>query len=137
MYHVNSVRNITTPKFPSVSMDVWTSSRILHHLWCFNIAYTICNLGLNYTPRGLKASPLLIVNMILFINISNFSKWNIIYIQTFGIAHWDTKMRVLQFSMPREDTIKLNNDKCLCSHYSMQEEDILEHTKSKCHLCTL
>ena len=34
----------------------------------------------------------------------------------FGIAHSDTKMRVMQFSMQGEDILKLNNDKCLCSH---------------------
>ena len=25
----------------------------------------------------------------------------------------------------------------MCLHFSMQEEDILEHTNAKCHLCTL
>ena len=90
MHHVNSAGNITTPKFPSVRLKVWTSSGILHHLWCFSVAYTIWNLGLNYMPRGLKASHLLIANKILFINIGNFSKWNIVHIMTFGIAHWDT-----------------------------------------------
>ena len=24
-----------------------------------------------------------------------------------------------------------------CLHFSMQEEDILEHTNGKCHMCTL
>ena len=24
-----------------------------------------------------------------------------------------------------------------CFHFSIQEEDILEHTNAKCHLCTL
>jgi hypothetical protein len=24
-----------------------------------------------------------------------------------------------------------------CLHFSMQEEDTLEHTNAKCHLCTL
>ena len=30
--------------------------------------------GLNYMPRGLKVSRLLIINMIPFVNISNFFK---------------------------------------------------------------
>ena len=25
----------------------------------------------------------------------------------------------------------------MCLHFSMQEEDILEHSNDKCHLCTL
>ena len=25
----------------------------------------------------------------------------------------------------------------MCLHFNMQEEDILEHTNGKCHLCTL
>ena len=35
-------------------------------------------------------SCLLTVNMVLFINISNFCRWNFVYIMTLSVAHWDT-----------------------------------------------
>ena len=38
-------------------------------------------------PIGLKLSRLLIVNMVLFVNISDFSKWAFSYIMTFSVAH--------------------------------------------------
>ena len=40
-----------------------------------------------------------------------------IYIVTFRVTHWILEMIV--------------------SHFSMQEEDILEHINVKCHLCIL
>ena len=46
------------------------------------------------------------------------------------------EMIVLSISMQREYTIKLNNASVMCLHFSMQEEDTLEHTSVKCHLCT-
>ena len=50
--------------------------------------------------------------MTLFMNISNFIKWNNIYIMTFGITHWDTRDGSLRFSI----------------------KDIIEHTIKKCHV---
>ena len=41
-------------------------------------------------PRGLNESHMLITNMNLFVNISNFFKWICIYIMTFSVAYWDT-----------------------------------------------
>ena len=40
-------------------------------------------------PRGLKVSRMLIVNVISFVNISNFFKGKNIYIIIFRVAHWD------------------------------------------------
>ena len=66
-------------------------------------------------PRGLKVSRPLIANMISFINISNFFQWKNIYIMTFRAAQW-IWMIVMRFSM--------------------QGEDIFEHTNGKCHVFT-
>ena len=41
-------------------------------------------------PTLLKVSCLVIANMILFMNISNFLKWKVIYIMTFKVTHLDT-----------------------------------------------
>jgi hypothetical protein len=41
-------------------------------------------------PRGLKVSRPLIVNMIPFVNISDFLKWKNTYIMIFRVAHHDT-----------------------------------------------
>ena len=41
-------------------------------------------------PEGLKVSRPLIASMILFVNISNYLKWEIIYFMTFSIVHCDT-----------------------------------------------
>ena len=38
----------------------------------------------------LKVLHKLIANMILFLNINNFLKWNFIYIMTCSVADWDT-----------------------------------------------
>ena len=54
-------------------------------------------------PRGLKVSCLLIVNIILFVNIINFSSEENVYIMTFSMGHWILKMIALRFRMQRED----------------------------------
>ena len=41
-------------------------------------------------PRGGKVSYPLSVNVILFVDRSNFLKQLIVYNMTFSIAHWDT-----------------------------------------------
>ena len=38
----------------------------------------------------LKVLHKLIANMILFLNINNFLKWNFIHIMTCSVADWDT-----------------------------------------------
>lgn len=58
-----------------------------------------------------------IVNVTLFVNISKFSKWKIVYSLTFNIAFgntWDDNKR-----------------------FSMQEKDMIEHIAAKCHEVTL
>jgi hypothetical protein len=64
-------------------------------------------------PKGLKVSCMLIVNMILFVNISNLLRRNINHVMTFSVAHWDTcEMKGLCFSMQVECIIEYTNDKC-------------------------
>jgi hypothetical protein len=46
-------------------------------------------------------------------------------------------MIVLHFSMLGEDLLSLLMASVMRLHFSMQEEDSLEHTIGKCHLCTL
>ena len=46
-------------------------------------------------------------------------------------------MIVLHSSMQWEDDFDCTDGKCHAFIISMQEEDILEHIKDKCHLCTL
>ena len=47
----------------------------------FSATRTICK-GLHSMSTGLKVSFPLIANMVLFVDISNFSKWKFIYIMT-------------------------------------------------------
>ena len=54
----------------------------VHRLW-YIMSRTVFAKALDQMTRGLKASPPLIV----FINISNFFKWKIIYIMKCSIAH--------------------------------------------------
>jgi hypothetical protein len=71
--------------------------------------------GLDYMPRSLRVSCLLIINMILFVNKSHFLKVKIIYNVMFSLAHCDTwKNRGWLFSM--------------------QEEYVIDHTNGKCHV---
>ena len=69
---------------------ICTFSSTIHHLW-FLVSNTLLANNLNEVPRGFKVSRVLIGNMIIFINISNFLKWEIIYIMTFSVARWDTR----------------------------------------------
>ena len=46
-------------------------------------------------------------------------------------------MIALCFSIQGEDIIEHTNGKCHVLHFSMQEENVLEHTNGKCRLCTL
>ena len=46
-------------------------------------------------------------------------------------------MIVLHFSMQGEIFLTVLIASATYFHFSMQEEDILEHTNGKCHLCTL
>ena len=61
----------------------------LHNLW-YLVSHTLFAKGLNEMSRGLKVSRLLIADMIQFVYISNFLKWENIFIMTFRVAHWDT-----------------------------------------------
>jgi hypothetical protein len=40
-------------------------------------------------PRGFKVSHLLIVNLVLFVNISKFFEVNLFIRLTFSVSHWD------------------------------------------------
>jgi len=46
-------------------------------------------------------------------------------------------MMVLCFSMQEEDIIEHTIGKCMCLHFSMQGENIVELTIAKCDMCTL
>ena len=63
-------------------------------------------------PRGLKVSCFLIVNMMLFVNISTLLSEVNVYIMTFSMGHWILKMVILRFCMHREDTMEHTNGKC-------------------------
>ena len=56
---------------------------------------------------------------------------------TFRVAHWDTLDDRLASQYPRVRYLSLLMASVMCLHFNMQEEDILEHTNGKCHLCTL
>ena len=56
----------------------------------------------------------------------------------FRVAHWDTLDDSLVFYYARETYILgVLMVSAMYLHFSMQEEDILEHTNGECHLCTL
>jgi hypothetical protein len=79
----------------------------------------------------------LMANMISFIGISNFSLRDK-YILTLRLAHWDILDDILALQYGRGKplfTVLIASVTCL--HFNMQEEDTLEHTYRKCHLCTL
>ena len=41
-------------------------------------------------------------------------------------------MTILRFSMQGEDSFELLMASVMCLHFSMQEDDVLEHTNDKC-----
>ena len=64
----------------------------------------------------------------------------------FRVVHWVNLHNSLAFysvvleywsSMQGEDIFSVVMASAMCLHFSMQEEDILEHANGKCHLCTL
>ena len=83
-------------------------------------------------PRGLKVSRPLIVNMFSFVDIlSNFFMWKKFYRLTFWVAHWGTldDILVLCISIQGEDIfLSVLITSVMCLHFSIQEEDILDHT---------
>jgi hypothetical protein len=52
---------------------------------------------------------------------------------TFRVAHWETLDDNLAFIMEGEDIMSILKASVTCLHFSMQEEDILEHINGKCH----
>ena len=66
--------------------------------------------------RYLKVSRPLIVNMLLFVYINNFLKWEIIYIMTFNVVNWIFEIQMIL-------------------RFSMQHAFIFKHTNGKCHAC--
>ena len=89
-------------------------------------------------PRGLKVSYLLTANLISFVNMSNFLKWKLIYTMTFRVAHWDTfKWWFCVLVCKGKTFLSVRMASTMYLHFSMHEEDILEHINGKCHLCTI
>jgi hypothetical protein len=86
---------------------------LLQCLWCLMSHTLFAKLD---AWGSQEVSCQLIVIVILFVNISNFSSEGYIYIMTFSVAHWDIVIIIL----------------CL----NMQEEDIIKHTNEKCHVST-
>jgi hypothetical protein len=89
-------------------------------------------------PRGLQVSCSLVANTMLFVKASDFVKWEIIYIVTMSIAHWDIwgDSYCGQVFKERYD-LGILTASVMCLHLRMQEEDtILEQTNAKYHLCT-
>ena len=77
----------------------------------------------------------LVITIILFVNISNFLKWNK-YPMTFSVWHrntWDDSFVVCKGHI----WLSILMTSVVCLHFSMKEDDVLEHTNIKCHLCTL
>ena len=85
-------------------------------------------------PRGLKVSHLLLANMIPFVNISNFFKWKNVYFMTFRVAHWDTWDDSSSVLVCKGKIILgVLMASVMCLYFSMQVEDILEHSNGKGH----
>jgi hypothetical protein len=64
--------------------------------------------------------------MILFVNISNFPKWKIIYILTFSVAHWDTWDESYVFLVCKDKIFLSILMACvMCLKFSVQVEDIM------------
>ena len=55
---------------------------------------------------------------------------------TFRVAHWDASDDSLHSTMSGEYFIEQLMTNVTCLHFSMKEEDILEHTNDKCHMFT-
>ena len=56
-----------------VNSEIGVKDSKLHHLW-YLVSRTIHAKNLNYMPRDLKVSYMMIANMIPFINIGNILK---------------------------------------------------------------
>ena len=77
-------------------------------------------------------------NMIPFVNISNFFRWKNGHIMTFRVAHWDAWDDSLAFLVCKgKICLSVLMASVMCSHFSMQEEDVLEQGNDKCHLYIL
>ena len=74
----------------------------------------------------------LIVNMILFVNISNFLKQKFIYVMIFGVPHLDTRVYCFVFIVCKgKMLLSILMISVMCLRFCMQDENILEL------LCTL
>ena len=90
-------------------------------------------------PRGLKESRPLIIDIISFVNISNFFRRKYVFVMTFTTTHWDTLDDSLAFKLVCKGkmflSILMASVTCLC--FNMLEEDSIQRTNGKCHLCAL
>ena len=55
--------------------------------------------------------------------IVEYTKWEVSYL--YSLSH------------KREIFLRIPTTSVMCLHLSIQEEDIIEHTNAKCHMCTL
>ena len=62
--------------------------------------------------------------------------WKFIYMMTINVTHWDTSNDSFAFWYAR-GKILLSTIMAgfMCLHFSMQEEDVLEHSNANCHVC--
>ena len=56
---------------------------------------------------------------------------------TFRVVHWDTLHKILHLVCKGKIVLSILMASVMCLHFCMQEEDILEHSNGKYHLCTL
>ena len=94
-----------------------------HRRWTMFVVIRVTNTFCESYSRGLEMSRLLIVNMTLFVNTSNYMKWMVLWGITCSIAHWTTWDNSLHFSMQENDNIEHTNtiviliyDSIICSH---------------------
>jgi hypothetical protein len=79
----------------------------------------------------------LIVNMILFIKMSNFLMQENICIMAFSVVYWDTLDDDFCILVCKRTTLSILMARVMCLRFNMQEEDVFEHIHHKCQLYTL
>ena len=129
--------------------DFWTLSFGLsqfhgHAYWlvcevALSVMYTICK-GPKLNAYGSKSvASTNCQYYCVFVDKNDYLQWEFIYIMICSMPHWDTWDDSIAFQYARGEIItSILTASGTNLQSSMQEEDILEHTKcSKCHLCTL
>ena len=124
---------------------IWTPNRgqspqiNLHCLWYIVSRILLVN-NLNYycnRHRGLVVSHPLIINLTLFVNTSNYSKFITIYGMIIRIANWITWDDNFSFSM-QEDVISILISNVTCVYILVCKRKIISRIlNDKCHVFTL